>query len=343
MHRRLPSKCSAVYWAVIWVSRARIPLPLVDAVEHADEPVAELEEDVVQAEAAAGRPELARLGGAHRGDGIGEHQAALQEVHLPVPLELVPVVDLPREPDVGHGLRREVALVAGVVHREHGRGRCREALARQRGPEVDRDQRGVPIVRVQQHRSRDQAGQGGDRGEGEEGEPARVVPVVDRVLAVDARPVEVLEVLEEVDLRPAVGAGRAEDAGLLGPAADRHQERRAGRLEVGLDVADAPVEREDRCHVEPGGLLVVREPAHRLGEAAGAGVRKVFRRHVDDGDGLAARRGQRRTDLRGGAGLLVHGGHPACLMPSAGRRLTTRPGSRVHSAPERSPGASGAR
>ena len=108
----------------------RIPLALVDAVEHADEPVAELEEDVVQAEAAAGRPELAGLGGAHRGDEVGEHQPALQEVHLPVPLELVPVVDLPRQPDVGHRLRREVALVARVVHRQHGGGRRREGARR---------------------------------------------------------------------------------------------------------------------------------------------------------------------------------------------------------------------
>ena len=51
---------------------------------------------------------------------------------------------------------------------------------------------------------------------------------------------------------PGAGPRRAEDPRLLGAAADRHQERRPDRLEVGLDVADRAVEREDRDHVEPG-------------------------------------------------------------------------------------------
>jgi hypothetical protein len=321
----------------------RVPLPLVDAVEHADEPVAELEKDVVEPEASAGRPELAGLSGAHRGDEIGEHQPALQEVHLPVPLELMPVVDLPRQPDVGHRLRREVALVPRVVHRQHGRGRRREALAGERGAEIDRDERRMPVVRVQQHRPRHEPGQGRERSQGEERESPRIVGIVDRVLAVDAGPVEILEVLEEEDLRPRARARRAEDPRLLGAAAYRHQERRTDRLEVGLDVAHAAVEGENRGHVEPGRPLVLCQPADGLGETAGAGIGRIFRRHMDDGDGLAARRGQRRTDLRRRAGLLGNGRHPACLMPSAGRRQTTRPGARVRSVPARSPAASAAR
>ena len=41
-----------------------------------------------------------RLGRAHRRDEIGEGQAALQKVHLSVPLELVPVVELPGQADL---------------------------------------------------------------------------------------------------------------------------------------------------------------------------------------------------------------------------------------------------
>src|SRR6185503_20665353 len=110
-----------------------------------------------------------------------------------------------------------------------------------------------------------------ERGQGEERESAGVVGIVDRALAVDAWPVEVLEVLEEEDLRPRVRARRAEYSRLLGAAADRHQERRADRLEVGLHVADTAVERENRDHVEPGRLLVPCQPVDGLGEAAGAG------------------------------------------------------------------------
>ena len=54
---------------------------------------------------------------------------------------------------------------------------------------------------------------------------------------------------------PGRGARGAEEARLLGAAAHRHQERRPDRLEVRLGVAHGAVEREDRQHVEPGGLL----------------------------------------------------------------------------------------
>jgi hypothetical protein len=76
--------------------RGRVPLALVDTVEHADEAVGQPGEVIVQAEPASRRAELVRLGGAHGGHEVGEDQAALEEVHLPVPLELPPVVDLPR-------------------------------------------------------------------------------------------------------------------------------------------------------------------------------------------------------------------------------------------------------
>ena len=86
---------------------------------------------------------------------------------------------------------------------------------------------------------------------------------------------------------PASRAALAEDAGLLGAAAHRHEEGRADRLEVGLDVADRAVQREDGDDVDPRGLLELREAAHRFGEAAGPGEGEIFGCHVDHRDRLA--------------------------------------------------------
>ena len=158
-------------------------------------------------------------------------------------------------------------------------------------------ERGVPVVRVEEHRTAHQAGQGRERREREEGEAARVVRVVDGVLAVDPRAVEVPEVLDEEHLRAGPGARRPVDPGLLDPVAHRHQERRADRLEIGLDVADGAVERQDRQHVEAGGLLKGGEAVHGLREPAGPGKGKVLRRDVDDRDGLATRAGQRGSGV----------------------------------------------
>ena len=232
-----------------------------------------------------------------------------------------------------------MSLVARVVHREHGRGRLRRTA---RSANVVRRYTGTSAVCQSWAWSSTgpghEARQRGQRREREEGEAAGVVGIVHGVLAVDARPVEVIEVLDEVHLRargswPAARKTRASSV----RAAHRHQERRPDRLEVRLDVAHRAVEREDGQHVEPGGLLELREPADGLGETAGAGVGKVFRRDVDDGHRLAARRRQRRAGVPARS-RLVDGRHPASLMPWADRPRTIRRGSPERSAPARSSG-----
>ena len=183
----------------------------------------------------------------------------------------------------------------------------------------------------------DQPGQRGERREREEGEAAGIVGIVDGILPVDPGPVEVLEVLDEVDLRSLDRPGHAEDPGLLRPVAQWHQEGRADRLEIRRLVADGPVEREDGRDVESRGPLERGKPAHRLGHAADAGEGRVLRRHVHDGNRLAARRQQRRRDTRRHPGRLASSGHPRDLMPWAGRRPTTPPEWPEHSIPGRIP------
>ena len=141
-------------------------------------------------------------------------------------------------------------LVAGIVHRQHGRRGLRETLGAEGGAQVDGDERGVPVVGVDEQRTRHEPRERGERGEREECEAAEIVGVVHGVLAVDPRAVEELAVLDEEDLRSRHPAGDPEDSRLLVARTYRHQKRRTHRLEVGLDVADGAIEREDGGNVQ---------------------------------------------------------------------------------------------
>src|SRR6266566_1314886 len=84
----------------------------------------------------------------------------------------------------------------------------------ERGAEVYRRQRRVPVVGVQQLRLRRDLGKGRERRQTEEREPPVVVRIVPVVVAVDARPVEKVGMLDEEDLR--TGSGRASTATTTG-------------------------------------------------------------------------------------------------------------------------------
>jgi hypothetical protein len=277
----------------------RVPQPLVDPVEHAHQAVAQPDEHVVQTEPAARRAKLAGLGRAHRGHVVGEGQPALEQVDLAVPLEVGPVVELPGQADLRHHLWAEMALVAGIVHRQHDARVPGPGLRLQDGADVHRRERGVPVVRVDEDPLLGEAGNRRHCRQREEGEPARVIGIVRPGLAIDAGPVEVAQVLDEEHLHAGRRAGHAEDPRLLRPAVDRDDERRPNRLEVGL-VPHRTVERQDRHDVETGRHLEGGQARHRLGETAGSGVGIVLGADVDDGDPLAARGAQRRRGCRWG-------------------------------------------
>ena len=80
--------------------------------------------------------------------------------------------------------------------------------------------------------------------------------------------------------------------------AHRDHEGLAHRLEVGIDIADGAVERENGRDVQPGGALEVGQTAHRFGQATDPGIGVVLRRHVDDGDRLASGGTERRRGPR---------------------------------------------
>ena len=195
-----------------------------------------------------------------------------QEVDLPVPLELLPVVESPRKADLGHDLGPEVTLVPWIVDRHDDTGAPRGALMREDGAEVHRDQGGVPVVGVEQDGPLHQAGQRHAGGEREEGEAPVIVGVVGPALTVDAVAVEVLEVLDEIHLRAGDRTAGAKDPRLLVSSAEGHHERLADGLEVGL-VPHGSVERQDRGDVETRRRAETRRGWRRLRPARRSGRR----------------------------------------------------------------------
>ncbi len=301
-----------------------VPDLLVDPVEDADEPVAEREVRIVQAEAAARRAQLDGLAGADGNRAVGEGQPALQEVHFAVPFELPPVVQLHGQADLEHRFGAEMTLVPRVVHRHDGERVSCPGLVGEHRSQIDRGKRGVPVVGVDEDRTRGHPRQRETRGQREEREAAGVVRVVLPLLTVDAGAVEEIEMLDEEDPGAGRVPGDAEDAGLLDFGAQRHPDRRTDGLEVGRLVAHGAVERQDNRHGDALRLLERREAHHRLGKAAGARVGEILGRQVRDREGLAARR-QQRCGARGLCGRRLP------VMRWAGRRRTTRPGTRARS------------
>jgi hypothetical protein len=317
----------------------RIPGSLIDPVEHSNQPFGQPDEDLVKPESSSGRSKLFRLSGAHGGHEIGKGQPSLEEVHLPIPFQLPPVVQLPGEPDLGHHVGREVSLVAGIVDRKHT-GDVPAKPVGQSGPEENQGERGVPIMCVQQNRTGNEPREGGDGSKSKECEAAGIVGIVDGVLAIDARPVEVIQMLDEEDLGARAGPGHAKDPRLLVVSPHRDHERLPNGLEIGIHIADSAIEREYGGHVETGGALKAGQTAHRLGHPAGTSVGIVLRRHVHDGNRLTSRGSEGCGRCGRIACWLVERRHPLDLTPWVDRRLTPPPGLPVRSTPARIPASS---
>jgi len=91
-----------------------IPNVVVDAVRDAEQPVAQRAERVTKSEPAFRRLEFARVRRAHGHHGVGGHDAAFQPVHLVIPLEQLPIEQLPGEADLGHGAGRKMTLIPAL-------------------------------------------------------------------------------------------------------------------------------------------------------------------------------------------------------------------------------------
>src|SRR5262249_19551935 len=99
--------------------RGRIPDGIIGAVDDAGEPAAALAEDALQAVAEIGGLDFLGVARTDGGDPVGEDDAGLEEVELPVELELAKVEQLPVEAAQRKLRRAKQALIGNVMNREH--------------------------------------------------------------------------------------------------------------------------------------------------------------------------------------------------------------------------------
>ena len=230
--------------------------------------------------------------------------------------------------------------------------------------QVDRRERRVPVVGMEQDgRLRDRR-QHAQRRKAEEREPPVVVLVVAPAVPVDLLAAEVLGVVDEQDprlpLERVVHQGaRFVEPPLLAPRTHLHVKRVAHGLEVGRDLEYLFVQGhdDDRPHAEP--CLVVRQARDGFAQSTGAGEGRQLRSEVDDRHRLVGRaRGQRvfRRGTRRLTSLHPCGrgwGHrgrcaPASafhgsVTPPGDRRDRHHPASPAHRRAARIPSASAAR
>jgi hypothetical protein len=190
-----------------------------------------------------------------------------------------------------------VTLVAGVVDREDGAHLAIIRVSREAAAQINRCERRLPVVGVEDQGGRRNPGQREQRGEGEERISMGVVRVVRAALTVETWPVEVLRVLDEEHVREArvtAGHGELVQTGEADLRPDRHLEGIPDRDELEALVADRGVERHDQRRRHSGGRLILRDAGDRLAQTAGARERRQFWRQVNHRHGAAVRRRERR-------------------------------------------------
>jgi len=200
----------------------RIPGCIVHAVEDAEEVRGAVAEHAVEPGPEFLSLDLAGVRLAHRTEDVGEVQAALEQVHLSPELQPPRREHRRGQPRERKLLGREESLVGEVVDREE-RGRA-PAL----GGEDDRDERGLPVVAV------DDVGLPALRADplqqraGEERETGEVVVVVMARFPIEPRAIEQRGLIDEPEREMAPGQpgihhrpryDRFADAHLHGPRA----------------------------------------------------------------------------------------------------------------------------
>ena len=228
----------------------RAPLVLVDAVEDPEEHVRALAQVGIEPDAVLRPLHLARVAGAHRGDGIRVEQPREEEVDPTLAqLILVEVMRRRREPDVREHARVERALVPDVVDGEHGARLREQAIPRKHAAQEERQERGLPVVGVHDVGPEAEPLADAERRPREHREAEMLVVVlrVDAVSPIEPRAVN------EVDGHRGPGQHRRvhREHDPVRPELEHH----LADHELGVvGVLDPPVHRHDHAHVVGGSV-----------------------------------------------------------------------------------------
>ncbi len=264
------------------------PGVVIDAVDDAGQLPAGLGEHAVHAATVVGRLDLTGVGRADGVEQVAEDDAGLEEVDVPVELELARVEEPPVEAEQAHVPVPEHALKGDVVDGEQGADTVVEqaaagvALGAVRLAQVDGDEPGLPVVGVDDLGPEIGQADGLEDGAVKEGETRAVIGVVAFAavgggLLVEAAAAGRVVALEEVGLLDQPdGHGRAGQGGPPQPALDRARadgeaESEVGELERRLRAAAGGVERQDDGALVAAAGEGAGQRADDVGEAAGLG------------------------------------------------------------------------
>ncbi len=139
----------------------------------------------VQPYAVFGRLDLASVGGAHGGQGVGQQDPGLEQVHVVVELHDAAREQRVVEAHLAHDLAAEDALVAEVVNREHRLQAEERRVVGEPVPQVGDGQAALPVMDVDDVRTV-HVPDDVERGLAEHAEPHMVVRVVGAIGRVKA-------------------------------------------------------------------------------------------------------------------------------------------------------------
>ena len=265
---------------------ARIPLVVVDAVQNARHGAAPGAgaQAVLQPHAVLIGADLACMGRADRGDGVGVQDAVAQGVDPPGgEIVLVQQVAPARQPEIGNPGRREDALIADVVDRQHRAGRGEQRLVLPHRLEEQRRKGGVPVVAMQNLRRPGEALAGGQR-RAREPEEAQVLV---GIAGVEGGARIQRGAVDQVRRRAArqLRAQHREHV-VVGSHRQRHLLQALDRLRGIRRAVDGGVARRKQPHVMTGAVQVLgQRPAH-VPQSAGLGERFDFGGEQADGEFL---------------------------------------------------------
>lgn len=259
----------------------RVPHLGVHAVEDPRQRGLARREQLVQPHAVAFGADLPRVRGAHRREPVRVDDPGLEEAD-PAALQrlLLQVLLAGLEPQVGENRGGEEPLVAEVVDGEDRARGAEQAIPRVQRLEVEGNQRGLPVVTVEDLRTPLHALAALQSRAREQGEAEVLVGVV----RVEARAVEEHGAMDEVHRHLGPGQPRAvcrEDERAR-VRADRNVRGPGERLEVVGVHVDRRVERREDADVVPGAVKVRGERGGDVREPAGLGEGRDLAGDVSD-------------------------------------------------------------
>ena len=260
----------------------RIPAISVDAVHDAGQDVGSVAQHIREPAPERLALDLLGIGRTDGAESVGEDDARLQQVQVPVELHLSPVEVLPVDAGQQHVPVPEAALVGQVVDRKE-RGCLGEGtVVAVEQFAVSGDQAGLPIVAMEQIDGAVHLHESFHDGSAEEDETLAVVLIVPAVLAVKLRAVVVIGLVDEPDGDLAVGKPAPEESAADVFGGDGDVQLVVGNIGGGARLESLPVGGEEELDVVAEAFHFARQGAHHIGEPPRLGERDGFAGCEDD-------------------------------------------------------------